>query len=117
MLGEEMRQAEIDQEIWRCINDVTLNGSKLTDIGEVKAWHGPGAHELDLDRHNVRLETDGALPLEMYIIPSEQELQKRFDVHVTRIGDQKIYDALEERTVPTIENVLPSHIFRSEEPT
>lgn len=105
-----MRQEEIDQEVWRCVTGVTLNGEKLTELGKIRPMYGPGAHQLDVDERTCYLETDGMPPLEIFIVPDEE--QKVFDVHVTRIGNVDAYNALEERSVPTIKDVLPVRIFK-----
>jgi len=105
-----MRQEEIDREVWRCVTGVTLNGEKLTELGKIRPMYGPGAHQLDVDARTCYLETDGMPPLEIFIVPDED--QKGFDVHVTRIGNVDTYNALEERSVPTIKDVLPVRIFK-----
>ena len=103
-----MRQQEIEDEIWRCINEVRVGGRPLIELGNITAWFGPSPDLLDVDRAKY-FETTGTPSLELYIIPDQHE--QRFDVHVTRIGEWTTYERLQEKLITAVDAYLPQRIF------
>src|SRR5690348_9647581 len=103
-----MRQSEIEDEVWRNVNQIgfkvpdeygQLVEKTLADDGlgfSVTAWFGPNVNELDTT-HAAYFQTDGNPALEMYVIPWVD--RKKIDVHVTRIGNSTVYADLEEKAV------------------
>ncbi len=102
-----MTQAELEAEVWRNVNEIRYFGRPLIEQGSVVVLFGPGEHELD--GGGIKFVTDGTPDLDLVVFHYADK--RLFDVHVTRIGKTPFYSALEQRTIPDADDVLPLRIF------